>query len=231
MKQSVFDYSYEMKMERNHRILRNVLVLLFMLVLIILVNKFLVFPVLVKSESMETSLEKNSAVFVTPLPIPYERGDVVYVNRLDGKENPWLKSFIGTLSMVFTAQRYNPFEYTTLMAGNPVLRRVIALPGDTVYMRDYVAYVKPAGTRSYLTEFELSTEEYDLVMHSVPEGWNDVGLNGSISERILGSDEYFVLSDNRMEASDSRLWGNLKKSDIGGKALLRYFPFNKLKML
>lgn len=231
MKQSVFDYSYEMKMERNHRILRNVLVCLFMLVFVILINKFLIFPVLVKSESMETSLEKNSAVFVTPLPISYERGDIVYVGRLDGKKNSWFERFIGTIVMVFSAQQYDPFEYTSLMSGKSVLRRVIALPGDTIYMRDYVAYVKPAGSRSYLTEFELSTQQYDLVMHSVPEGWNDVGLNGSIAERILGEDEYFVLSDNRMEASDSRLWGSLNKSNIKGKAVLRYFPFSKLKVL
>lgn len=231
MKQSVFDYSYEMRMDRNHKILRNVLVILSMLVFVFLVNKFLIFSVFQKSESMEYAVDKNSAVFITPLPVVLERGDVVYVGRLDRKKFSGFQNFIGGVVRIFTAQQIDPFESSHYMSEKPTLRRIIAVPGDTIYMRDYVAYIKPAGSRSYLTEFELSKKNYDLIMNSVPEGWNDVGLNGSISERVLGPEEYFVLSDNRMEAADSRLWGNLSAEDIKGKAVLRYFPFSKFKVL
>ena len=36
----------------------------------------------------------------------------------------------------------------------------------------------------------------------------------------LGSDEYYVLGDNRLASSDSRVWGVLPKSDIVGTAWL-----------
>lgn len=41
---------------------------------------------------------------------------------------------------------------------------------------------------------------------------------------ILGSDEYFVLGDNRTASSDSRVWGVLPKDDIVGRAWFRVFP-------
>ena len=42
----------------------------------------------------------------------------------------------------------------------------------------------------------------------------------------LGSDEYFVMGDNRLASSDSRVWGILPKHDIIGHAWLRAFPLD-----
>ena len=45
---------------------------------------------------------------------------------------------------------------------------------------------------------------------------------------VLGSDEYFVLGDNRSASSDSRYWGAVKRNLLTGKAFLRLFPLNKI---
>ncbi len=46
----------------------------------------------------------------------------------------------------------------------------------------------------------------------------------------LKENEYFVLADNRLESSDSRLWGSVTSASFKGRALLIYFPFSKIKL-
>ena len=50
---------------------------------------------------------------------------------------------------------------------------------------------------------------------------------------VLGDDEYFVMGDNRNESKDSRdpRVGNIKRSDIIGRAWVRIWPFSKFGVL
>ncbi len=89
------------------------------------------------------------------------------------------------------------------------VRRVIAAPGDTVQIMDGAVYVNG----------ELF-EEFSQVASI-----EDAGL--AEEPMKLGSDEYFVLGDNRNNSEDSRLAniGNVKKEYIVGKA---WFYFSSL---
>ncbi|MGN0350378.1 MAG: signal peptidase I [Roseburia sp.] len=85
------------------------------------------------------------------------------------------------------------------------VKRVIAVPGDTVLIEKGEVYVNG----------ELFQEEIDV------SSIEDAGL---ASEQItLGNDEYFVLGDNRNNSEDSRYAniGNIKKEYIIGKAWFR----------
>jgi len=44
----------------------------------------------------------------------------------------------------------------------------------------------------------------------------------------LGSDEYFLLGDNRSQSLDSRSFGPVKRQYIIGKTWLRGWPFNRV---
>ena len=112
------------------------------------------------------------------------------------------------------------------MTHSSLIRRVIGLPGDTVYVKNCVVYVKPADSSHFLTEFEVSQKKYDII--STNSNNENIDLLKDSKEITLGNDEYFVMSDNRVSSIDSRLWGAIKSDQIQGKVLLRYFPLNKI---
>lgn len=91
------------------------------------------------------------------------------------------------------------------------VKRVIAVPGDTVQIRDGALY--------------LNGEEYEEEIDC--ETIQEAGL--AEEELTIGEDEYFVLGDNRNNSEDSRYAniGNVKKEHIVGKAWFIVSPFGK----
>ncbi|MBQ2601674.1 MAG: signal peptidase I [Treponema sp.] len=229
MKQSVYDYSFEMRRQRNRRLGITFGLIISVVFFITIFMNFILFPVLVRSDSMDPDIPKNSALFITPLDRTPNRGDVVYLSRMDDEKLGAGKTLINKICEFFTLQQFYPFGYTNRMSGKPVLRRVIGIPGDTVYLKDYIAYVKPAEDSTFLTEYELSKKGYNTHIYSVPTEWDGIGSIGSCKQFTLKENEYFVLADNRIECSDSRVWGPVDASRIKGKAVLEYFPFMKFR--
>ncbi len=88
------------------------------------------------------------------------------------------------------------------------IKRVIALPGDTVAV--YGGAVQVNGIT--LDEPYLFEPAYDE----------------NYAERIVPEGTVFVMGDNRNASSDSRRWGFLSIDDIIGKAVFRYWPFDTL---
>ena len=231
MKQNVYDYSFQMRRKRAKKITFITVLILSVILFLILFLDFILFPVHVNSVSMETDVVKGSAVFVTPIIKTPQRGDIMYVSRLDKLPLSPPQRILNTLVMFFTAQKYYPFGYTDNMTGKPMLRRVLGLPGDTVFMKDYVLYIIPKGETKSYTEFELWSKPYNIHIYSIPAEWNGMGSCGDMEPVVLSKDEYFVLADNRIEGTDSRVWGVVNANRIRGKAILEYFPLNKTRIL
>jgi signal peptidase I len=91
------------------------------------------------------------------------------------------------------------------------IKRVIALPGETVKIDKGSVFIfnkeTPNGTQ--LDEQYLPNQGITF---------------GSAEPVTLGPDEFFVLGDNRLASSDSRVWGILPKDEIVGRVWLRVFP-------
>jgi signal peptidase I len=48
---------------------------------------------------------------------------------------------------------------------------------------------------------------------------------------VVPADNFFVLGDNRNQSSDSHVWGYVPIDQVVGKALVVYWPFEKLQIL
>lgn len=92
------------------------------------------------------------------------------------------------------------------------LKRVMAVPGDTVQIKNGAVFVNG----------EEISEDVEA------ERMEDAGI--AASEITLAQDEYFVLGDNRNNSEDSRFAniGNIKENYIIGRAWFVIAPRDKL---
>lgn len=56
-------------------------------------------------------------------------------------------------------------------------------------------------------------------------------INGETVKVILDEDCYMMLGDNTNNSYDSRMWGFVKENRIKGKALIRFWPLNRIGLL
>lgn len=228
-RQNVYDYSFEMQHKRKRRINTTLAIIFGTFLFLTLFLNYIIFPIHVKSDTMEDGLSSGGIAFVCPLMKKPERGDLYYIARMDGHREPFIQSLADTVVRFFTFQKFSLFSESIKNSGHPFVRRVIALPGDSIYMKDFVLYIKPVSDKHYLTEFELSNKSYNVQIFSIPAEWDNVGISGNLEELILGEGEYFVLADNRVESLDSRHWGAIKGERFLGRVLLQYFPFTNIR--
>lgn len=96
------------------------------------------------------------------------------------------------------------------------IKRLVGLPGERIVVDNgQVTIFDKGGSAGRVLQ-----ENY-LPASSVTYGRID---------RQLSADEYFVLGDNRLSSSDSRIWGPLKRKDIIGRVYLRLFPIRELQI-
>ncbi len=231
MARSALEFSYKKRRALRNKILSITCFVFLLLIVSSLLFRYIIFPVRINSDSMLPSTEENSLVLVSPIS-SFDRGDSVIVESRFAIKRSVIKNMCNAFLGFFSFQQYRPFSSSHLFTESQTLRRIVGIPGDTVYMKDYVLYIKPAESEHFLTEFELSKKEYNICISNVPKNWdNSLVLCGSMPERKLGSDEYFVLCDNRISGLDSRIWGAISQKNIVGRVLLQYFPFDRFGLM
>ena len=91
------------------------------------------------------------------------------------------------------------------------VKRVIAEEGDTVRIVDGRVFVNDVPLNDDYIAPELRSHD-DWGPTGIPEGY------------------YFVMGDNRINSSDSRIWGMVPKKYIIGKIQLRWWPVGTARM-
>lgn len=140
----------------------------------------------IPSESMETTLLINDRVLVNKVSYrlhDINRGDVVVFARPDDQE--------GDI--------------------RDLIKRVVALPGETVEARENSLYIN--GQR--------------LIEPYLEEGVVTVDFGPT----VVLEDQVFVMGDNRTESYDSRNFGAIDEDRVVGRAFVLFWPLNRIGSL
>jgi signal peptidase I len=127
----------------------------------------------------------------------FEPGDVV-VMRIDAYRERWPSR--GEIVIFRDAEK-----------GELLIKRVVALPGDEVFVSGSTVWVNK----------KLLSEPYA----------NGVHLSRRLHEATLAEDELWVMGDNRDSSSDSRDFGPIKKSQLVGRAAAIIWPMARRERL
>ncbi len=88
-----------------------------------------------------------------------------------------------------------------------LIKRVIGVPGDKVEVKEGKLYLNDIAQDNYIS---------------------DKNINYSIGPLIVPEQSFWVMGDNRNNSMDSHIWGFLPYEKMIGRAILRYWPLNKL---
>lgn len=91
-----------------------------------------------------------------------------------------------------------------------LIKRIIGLPGDQVQVKGGIVYINQ---RPYREEYIAAKPNYSWGPQTVPPN------------------SYFVLGDNRNSSFDGHNWGFVERSGIIGRAVVRFWPPNRVGVL
>ncbi|MDR2803973.1 MAG: signal peptidase I [Treponema sp.] len=231
-------YSYADQKNLSAKRRGIIFIVLLLFIIYLLITNFFFSMRILENTSMTPSLNYGDRFIFSSLGIkrilpdlpffnalPAERGNVVLINRNNGRSSGLLKMAFDKMLKFLSANKIG----LPGMDEQVFIKRVIALPGDTISMNNYVLRIQPAGEKYIFTEFELSNKLYEINIPNVPALWDEaLPFSGNMEKIVLGNDEFFVLSDDRANTNDSRTWGTVPAAFISGRALLRYWPLNKM---
>ncbi len=175
--------------------------LVYAVLAMIVLNLFVFRSITVDGESMNNTLQDQDRVISTNFFYTPARGDIVVI-QADKVQN-----------------------YVTHKYGEPIIKRVIALAGDTIKF-DFdngEVYLKKAGEN----DFELLEEDY-IAAPTYNSLDRHTGEEHTVPEGCV-----FVMGDNRNNSLDSRSMyvGDVDTDLIMGKAFVRLFPIDQFTLL
>lgn len=156
-------------------------------------------------------------------------GDHLFVERFSIYLSPPERGEV----MIFTTDDLRVGgEPLSASSGFYYVKRLAALPGDTVRLRNNQLYVKPAGEK----EFKAIQDLAPLMkrIYSGKGGYQghlstmgDYRLFGADEDYVVPPDHYFMLGDNSNFSLDSRFFGAVPRRNLVGRSWFIFWPFSR----
>jgi len=117
------------------------------------------------------------------------------------------------------------FDIVYIKQGNDFqVRRIIGLPGETIYYKDDSLYVNDKQIDEKFIINEINTAMKSGGQYTQDFTLKDFNLNQTIPPNY-----YLVLNDNRNFDNDSRQYGLVNKKNIIGNLKMTVFPLEDMK--
>lgn len=196
----------------------------------LLIKAFLVQAFYIPSASMEPTLARGDRVLVNKLSYRLgepERGHVVVFRSPypDPCEEATGERPAGC-DESFARRAYNWFaEIFGLPTGetNDFIKRIVALPGETIEIRDGEIYVCEGPGCEPLNP-DGTPKDGRKITFPASDGEGPRPDRSNMEPLTLPNDEYFVMGDNRANSSDSRGFEGVERRLIVGKAFVLVWP-------
>lgn len=158
-------------------------------------------------------------------------GDVVFVNRLAfDLKVPLTDTIVAHLG---EPQRGDVVTFSSPRDGTRLIKRLVALPGDVVEMRDKIVIIngRPATYTPIATVTERVAEGVEISALRLDEtggagehivqwlGLPEGRANDSFGPTTIPPDHYLMLGDNRDNSLDSRYFGLVPRERLIGRAV------------
>jgi signal peptidase I len=157
-------------------------------------------------------------------------GDVVFVNRLAFNVKVPLTDVV--LARTGDPQRGDVVTFTSPTSGNRLIKRIMAIPGDTVEMRDdeliingqRAVYTRPEELLEPIGEGRMANaQRFDETFgsqHQRIQFMPDVlSSRRSFDPITVPADQFLMLGDNRNNSEDSRYIGLVPRHLLIGRAV------------
>lgn len=143
----------------------------------------------------------------------------------------------------FPAESKDQINCGATQYGKDFVKRIIAMPGDTVEVRNGRVYVngelKPQEPYEVYENIRrvVAPDEFDADVYQ--ELWENreldsvlgLYLRDSFGPVVVPPNSYFVMGDNRDNSCDSRFWGPVPRENIKGTAWFVHWPLNRIRLL
>lgn len=148
-------------------------------------------------------------------------GDKVWVNKLAyDVKIPFTEITLGSIA---DPKRGDIVIIDSHEAGKRLVKRIVGLPGDTIYMQNNALVINGKAA-----DYQVLSEEEDamIIQEQLPEFSHQAKLSTSYFSRtmrnygpaVVPEDHYFVLGDNRDNSADSRAYSFVPREELIGRS-------------